>query len=460
MLTGSAYKQSLLDGRKVYHLGQRIDDVVNHPSLSLQVGIAADAYDHFWEEGVEQNWYLQTPDSPEAQRKHAATHVDQLTHTTFTCFMTLLTAGDRIAAVRPQGREAIQRYVEDARRRDIRLVECITDAKGDRALPPGKQADPDAYLRVVERRPDGVVIRGAKLHISLAAISHDLMVMPTKAMKPDEGDYAIACAVPANAPGVKIVSVGTPPEGDLRDWPIAAKRYNAQDFVIFDDVFVPNDRIFLDGETEMAAAFAHSLGLWIRAFSLAMSADCWDTLVGLAQLTAEANGTEKIPHIREKITDMAINATLVRATYEAAMATGTPAPGGALLPNELYANVGKYLMAAEHSLMLRHLIDIAGGSTKTVPSVSDFENPETGDLLRKYMASKPGVDGDYRARLFRAVRDMTVSSFAGYEMISLLQGGGGLNAQRVVTRGRYDFDRARQMAKEWTGLDKDDHKAE
>lgn len=454
MLTGSEYKQSLADGRKVYENGLLIEDVVAHPSFAIPLRIAAEGYDHFWKPGAEaENDYLQTPDSPEALRHHADARMDQLTHGTFTCYMTLLTAGERIAAVRPQGREAIARYVADARRRDIRLVECITDAKGDRSLPPAKQSDPDAYTRVVERRPDGVVIRGAKLHISLAPIGHELMVIPTKSMKPDEGDYAIACAVPVNAPGVKIVSVGTPPQGDIRDWPIAADRYNPQGFVIFDDVFVPNDRVFLDGEADMAGAFAHSLGLWLRASSLAQACENIDALVGLAQLMAEANGLEKVPHIREKITDMAMHATLVRATYEASLATGQVQPNGAVLPNELYANAGKYLMAEERSLMLRHLLDIAGGSALTVPSNADFDNPDIGDLLRKYMATKPGIDGVYRSKLFHAVRDATVSAFGGYENISLLQGAGGLHAQRVVTRSRYDFEKARRLARKVARLD-------
>jgi 4-hydroxybutyryl-CoA dehydratase / vinylacetyl-CoA-Delta-isomerase len=296
------------------------------------------------------------------------------------------------------------------------------------------------------------VIRGAKLHVSLAAMAHELMVIPTKSMKQDEGDYAIACAVPVNAAGVKIVAVGAPPQGDLRDSPIGAARYNPQCFVIFEDVFVPWERVFLDGETEHAASFAHALGLWLRAGSLARAADEADALVGMAQLIAEANGLERTPHVREKITDMALHATLIRATYEASMANGQIQPNGAVLPNELYANAGKYLAAAEHSLMLRHLLDIAGGSALTAPSQADFENPETGDLLVKYMATKPEVDGFYRARLFHAVRDLTVSAYAGYRLSSELLGGGGLNAQRVVMRGRYDFERAKTFARETAGL--------
>jgi 4-hydroxybutyryl-CoA dehydratase/vinylacetyl-CoA-Delta-isomerase len=405
LLTGAQYRASLQDGRRVYIQGERVEDLAGHPVLAGPLDHAAAASD-----------------------------------------------ATRIAAVRPHGAAAIRAYVDKLRREDLRLTECITDAKGDRALPPAKQADPDSYLRVVERRPDGVVIRGAKLHVSLAAIGHELMVIPTKAMKADEGDFAIACAVPANAAGVKMVVVGEPPQGDPRDWPVAARKYVPQCFVLFEDVFVPNDRIFLDGEVEHAATFAHALGLWLRASTLNGMARDADVMVGLAQLAAEANGLAKVPHIREKISDMVLHATLVRATVEASMATGTISPDGSILPNELYTNAGKYLAAADHGLMVRHLVDIAGGSALTVPSSLDFDNPETGDLLRKYMAGGPGIDGMDRARLFHAIRDMTVSAQAGRTAIGRLQGGGGLYAQRVVTRGRYDMANAKRLAAQSAGL--------
>ena len=147
---------------------------------------------------------------------------------------------------------------------------------------------------------------------------------------------------------------------------------------------------------------------------------------------------------------MALHATMVRAAYEASMADGQLQPNGAVLPNELYANAGKYLAAAEYGLMLRHLLDIAGGSALTAPSHADFENPDTG-YLRKYMATKPDVDGLHRAQLFHAVRDLTVSAYAGYHAIGQLLGGGGLNAQRVVMRGRYDFERAKMFARDLAG---------
>jgi 4-hydroxybutyryl-CoA dehydratase/vinylacetyl-CoA-Delta-isomerase len=134
------------------------------------------------------------------------------------------------------------------------------------------------------------------------------------------------------------------------------------------------------------------------------------------------------------------------------MATGTRQDDGTILPNELYTNTGKYLGAAERGLMVRHLLDIAGGSALTAPSNRDFENPETGDFLRKYMGTKPGVDGLYRTRLFHAIRDMTVSAHGGRLAIGGLQGAGGLYAGRIVTRGRYDMNRAKTLALQAAGL--------
>ena len=447
LMTGARYLASLNDGRQVYIEGERVTNLANHPALAIPVAETVRCYDHYYTSDPDAvNPYLATPQTADELRARPEMATDFLTSVTFSSIMALLTAGDRIAETRPQGREAIRNYVDYMRKNDLRITECITDPKGDRSLPPLKQSDPDAYLRVVDRRKDGVVIRGAKLHVSLAAVGHELMVIPTKSMKEGEQDYAIACGVPANADGVKIVVVGDPPRTDLRDWPVAATDYVPQCFVLFDDVFVPNDRVFLDGETQHAASFAHALGLWLRATTLIGSASTADTLVGLAQLIAEANGLERVSHIRDKIRDMMMHATLIRAAVEAALATGTRQDDGSILPNELYANAGKYLGAAETGLMIRHLLDIAGGSALTAPSNRDLESPDTGELLRKYMGTKPEIDGLYRTRLFHAIRDIAVSAHGGRLTIGRLQGAGGLYAQKIAARGRYDMNRAKKLA--------------
>jgi 4-hydroxybutyryl-CoA dehydratase/vinylacetyl-CoA-Delta-isomerase len=223
-------------------------------------------------------------------------------------------------------------------------------------------------------------------------------------------------------------------------------------FVIFDDVFVPTERVFLDGETRYAAIFAHSLGLWERLGGLSGMAEEADQLVGFAQLVAEANGLAGESHIREKISEMIIHATLVRAGLEAAMANCQITPEGAATPNELYTNAAKYHAAANYGLMIRHLHDISGGSILTAPTVPDLENPETGDLVRKYMGTMKGVDGAYRTRLFHALRDLTADAYGGWKLVTNIQAGGGLYAQRIVTRRHYDLEGAKQKALKVAGL--------
>lgn len=454
MLTGSEYRKSLEDGRKIYADGELVD-VTTHPQFQTPIDSVAETYDRYYDPAPEAiNAYFDPPRDVEELRHHVGVKVDTLTSLTYASLMTMLTSADRLESIRPQASEAIRAYVKDFQKRDLRMAECITDAKGDRSKPPLQQEDPDAYLRVVEERADGVVIRGAKLHISGAAFAHELLVMPTKAMKAGEEAYSIACAVPVNAPGVKVINVSPRPhdEADLIDAPVSAATHPDIGFVIFEDVFVPNERVFLNGETRAAAIFAHSLGLWVRINGLKNMADEADTLVGVAQLIAEANGLERTDNVRNKITDMIVHATLIRATLEASLAHATVSPDGIVVPDELYANAGKYQGAAHRAMMIQHIQDIAGGSLVTAPSTRDLGNAEVGELIRKYMGTKQSIDGEYRLKLFLAARDLTSSAFAGHRVVSIMQSGGGLFAQRIVTRRHYDMDSARQKALETLGL--------
>ena len=376
-----------------------------------------------------------------------------MAHVTYTSIMTLATAAGRIKDAAPQYIEQIDAFIADAQRRDIRITQCITDAKGDRSRPPLKQDDPDAYVHVVDRQADGVVIRGAKLHITGASLGHELMTIPTKAMKVGEEDYAIAAMIPVNAPGVKIINTTyAPRHADTRDFPVSGASATPEGFVVFEDVFVPNERIFLNGEVAQASVFAHSLGLWERLGGLSGMADGADTLVGFAQLIAEANGLGGEAHIKEKISEMIIHATVIRACLEAALTNAETGPLGAAFPSELYTNAGKYTGAANYHLMVRHLHDIAGGSILTAPSISDLDNPETGALIRKYMSTSGDVDGEYRTRLFHAIRDLTADSYGGWQSVTNIQAGGGLYAQRIVTRRHYDLAHAKQRALVVAGL--------
>ena len=460
MMTGEQYKTSLNDGRATYFEGRRVDDLPGHPILGQCVDVVADNYDKAYSPNASAtNPLMAIPRSSEEMRAmipelHKA---GMMAHVTHTSIMTLMTAAGKMGDVSSEYVDRMHAWIDDAQKRDIRVTQCITDAKGDRSRPPHLQDDPDAYTRVVERNKDGVVIRGAKLHITGASLGHELMTIPTKSMKGNEEDYAIACMVPVNSPGVKIVNTTyAPRHEDTRAFPVSSKHHYPEGFVIFEDVFVPKERIFLDGETPFAAIFAHSLGLWERLGGLSGMADGADQLVGFAQLIAEANGLAGVGHIKEKISEMIIHATLVRATLEAAITHCKSGPEGAVFPDELYTNAGKYHAAASYSMMVRHLHDIGGGSILTAPSVSDLENPETGNLIKKYMRTMDGVDGEYRTRLFHALRDLTADAYGGWRLVTNIQAGGGLYAQRIVTRKHYDLEHAKRMALAAAGMDESD----
>ncbi|MFT7652849.1 MAG: 4-hydroxybutyryl-CoA dehydratase/vinylacetyl-CoA-Delta-isomerase [Limisphaerales bacterium] len=458
MMTGDEYRQSLNDGRETFFEGKQVTDLPGHEILGITVDSAAAGYDRFYNpEPGAVGEFMKVPSSADELREQVELHetVDLLTHVTYASVMTLLTAADRIEDKLPENAARIRSYVKDAQARDVRITQCITDAKGDRSRKPAHQDDPDAYVRIVEHRPDGVVIRGAKLHISAASMGHELMTIPTKSMRAGEEEYSVAAMVPVNSPGVKIINTTyAPRHEDKRDFPVSGRHHTPEGFVIFDDVFVPNERVFLDGVPELAAVFAHSLGLWERLGGLSAMVSGYDRLVGYAQLISEANGIEKVGHVKEKISEMMINATLIRASLEAAIEScSITSDGTAAFPNELYTNVGKYHGAANYSLMVRHLHDIAGGSVLTAPSIADLENEQTGHLVRKYMSTMQSVDGAYRTKLFHAIRDVTADALGGWSAVTNIQAGGGLYAQRIVSRMHYDLDKAKAMALSYAHMD-------
>jgi 4-hydroxybutyryl-CoA dehydratase/vinylacetyl-CoA-Delta-isomerase len=457
MLNGDQYQESLRDGRRMFVNGEPIDDVTTHRLFKRSVENAAIDYDRYYDPtpGAHGPYYVipTTPDELRAQEELQHTWSFPTVSTVHALLM-LMTAGSRMRDDHPVYADRALDFFEEAKRRDVRCVQTITDAKGHRALTPSQQDDPDLYLRVVDRNPDGIVITGAKLHISSAAIAHELIVMPTKRMKPGEEQWSVACAVPVNAEGVSIINTSFAPRDDLDPsyYPYSRTNVMSEGFVVFDNVFVPEERVFLDGEVEHSATFAHSLGLWERLGSVRHYVDIADTLVGLAQLISEANGTDRIPHIKDKIGEMVVYASLIRGCYEAAISSATRTPEGWMSPDEVFTNSAKYYAASEFSRMIRHLHDLAGGSVLTAPTMADLHNPASGAYLQKYMRTMSGVDAAYRMRLFHTIRDYTADSFGGWQQVTTLQGGGGLYAQQIVARKNYDMNRAKGLARSCAGI--------
>jgi 4-hydroxybutyryl-CoA dehydratase / vinylacetyl-CoA-Delta-isomerase len=453
--TGSEYLASIQDGRRVYLHGVRVDDVTVEPGLREPAAEIARGYDRFYDPAPgSYHPMFEIPRTPDDLRAR----IKMVFEADFTAFnsaacLALLGAVDVLRAADPAYVDRIENFVDRCRTEDLRVAEVISDAKGDRSLPPSRQADPDAYLHVVERRADGVVVNGAKLHITAAPFVHELVVMPTKRMKAGDEDYTIAFSIPANAPGISMVTVTHAPVGeDVRHFPVSGRYAIPQALVVFDHVFVPNETIFLNGEIGLSATIAHSLGLWERLSGLAQMAEHADMLTGLAHLISEANGVPRAPHIADTIAQMAIYATITRANLEASLTHAERTDDGMVKPNELYINAGKYYAAAEYLSMVRDLHDIAGASVVTSPTMADLDSPEIGPFVEKYMKGVEGVEAKDRMALFHAIRDLTADVLAGWHLGSNISAGGGLMAQRMVTRNQYDMGRADHLARLAAGL--------
>ncbi|MFI5042237.1 MAG: 4-hydroxyphenylacetate 3-hydroxylase N-terminal domain-containing protein, partial [Acidimicrobiales bacterium] len=455
MLTGAQYLESLRDDRRVFLDGVLVDDVTADPGIGPATAIVAAGYDRFYDPSPAAcHPCFSIPRSVDELRDRAEVLVStDVTASLSAVAMALLTAAPALAEAQPAYADRIRAYFADCVARDVRFAEVITDAKGDRTLPPSRQEDPDLYLRIVDRDTDGIVITGAKFHITAAPVVHELVVMPTKRMKPGEDEYAVACAVPADAPGVTMIAASHHPRGgDWRSHPVSERLAIPDATVIFDHVRVPWDRVFLAGEVEHSAAVAHALGLWERLSGCAHLAHLGDLLAGIAQLIAEANGTERIPHIKDKIADIVLYATLTRAGLEAAVANCEANRDGLLFPNELYTNAAKLYAATNYSVMVRHLHDIAGGTVATAPTIADLENPDLRPYIEKYLRGAAGISGEYRLRLFHLIRNLTADEWGGREAVSWLQSGGGLFAQRTVLRNRFDMAAAKRLALDFGGL--------
>ena len=465
LMSREAYRESLRDGRSLYWSGDAIEDMTKDPRFAVPISVAEGdyAYDdparrealvYRTDEGTEANRIFQVPRTEEEllARIKLLGKVSIVGGVTGV-YMALLSIVDEVRALNPQFADNIERLYKYARDNDLRAAEVITDAKGDRARKAHEQDDPDLYLRIVDRNAEGITVRGAKLHITAAALVHELVVMPTKSMSEAEADYAVAFSIPVNTPGVKIINKNfAAAELNPFDYPASAHHSIPEGFVIFDDVFVPWDRVFLAGEWQAAGAFAQSLGLWERSLGLAEAADLAEVLVGLAQLVSEQQGKGKSPAALNGIADLICYAETMRMGLEHACRHYEKTSNGMLYPNALAVNVAKYHYANNFHSMVKIVHDLAGGLVLTLPEEGDFRSNEVGHYLRKYLHTKDGVDVETRMRVYKLIRDLTADSYGGWQQVVALQAGGGLIAQRIMMHRGYDMDRARERALEKAGI--------
>ena len=456
---------------RAYVGGERVDNVIDHPSIAPHINTVAKTY-----ELAHKPEHLDTMtaiSSLTGERIHRYTHIFQsaddlvkkiqmlrlLGQTTGTCFQRCVgldalnaiyaTTYDVDQAEGTEYHQRFRRYLEEVQAKDLMLAGAMTDPKGHRSKRPSEQADPDQFVHIVERRPDGVVIRGAKLHNTGGINSHELLVMPGTALTADEKDYAISCAVPADAPGVIFIfgrqsndsrkleggcDVGNPRFGVV----------GGEAMVVFENVFVPHERIFLNGEVAHVGSMVNYFATWHRANYGGCKGGNADVLIGATAKMTKILGTDKNAVVRDKLVEMVHMNETTYASAIGASAMGYKLPCGSFMVDPMMANTVKQNITRNVYQIGRLSHDLAGGFLATMPDQKAFENPEISAYVRKYHTANPDYTAEDRVKMGRYIENMTSVT----TMVEAMHGAGSPQAQRIVMLAMAGIDQKIKMAEQ------------
>lgn len=439
----------------VYYNGKRVDDVTVHPAFIPHINAAAKTYELALQPESED---LLTAVSHLTGRKISRfTHIHQsvddlikkvlmlrlIAHETGSCYQRCV-GFDAMNALYSTTHEIDQacgttyftRFVEFLKRvqsENIMIVGGMTDPKGDRSKRPSEQADPDLFTRITEKREDGIVIRGAKAHQTGAVNSHEILIMPTQNMGKGDEDYAVAAAVPLNAKGITLIfGRQSNEERKLEDGIDAGNKefgvVGGEALVIFEDVFVPWDRVFMCGEIAFSGLVVERFATLHRQNYGGCKGGVSDIIIGATALAAQYQGTANASHVKDKLIEMMHLAETVYSGSVACSAMGSKTKSGAYYPDPLLANCTKHNITRNIYEISRLAHDIAGGIMATLPFDQDLRSSEIGKYVTKYMAGVEGIPTETRMKILRLLENMT----GGTCLVESMHGAGPPQSQRVM----------------------------
>ena len=349
--------------------------------------------------------------------------------------------------------ERFKKYLEWYQKNDLVGNAGQTDVKGDRSKRPSQQVDPDLYMHIEERREDGIVVSGCKAHNTIAPYADEILVLPTRALKEEDADWAVAFAIPADAEGVTLVSrpVSPNPRKELK---APYNTYGICDtMTILDHVFVPWERVFMCGEADFGGRLALSFANNHRFSYCGCKPAITDVFIGATALVAEYNGVGKAPHIQDELAELMATAETVYAAGIAASATSSVTASGAREPNFLYSNCGRFHAGTKIMHEYETLIAVTGGMAATLPFEGDWINPETRGYMEKYIMRNPAICAENQHRLFRFLDDFTVSAWCGMEQSAGIHGGGSPIMEKIGIRTNYPLEAKKNIVKRLAGID-------
>ncbi len=329
-----------------------------------------------------------------------------------------------------ENRARFENYLDHVQNEDLSLGIAMTDAKGDRSRKPHQQANPDTYVHVVERNGKGIVISGTKAIVTGGPYMHEFLVMPSRNMGPEDADFAVCCAVRVDAPGITIVArpAGRPGEKLEHGDALFSRKYGQSTaVVIFDRVFVPWERVFYAGEWEHSQVLTYSYATHHRHTCIGARAGFGDLLIGAGALMCEANGLD--PDEKSNLRDPMVELiTITESFYACGVAASVYAEkdaySGSFMPEPVFANIGKLLLATKIYDMHRLAHEVSGGLIVALPGPDEDHNPATAATLAEVLQAAPGIPYDKRIQTARFIEDLTASYQGGWYSLISLHGGG------------------------------------
>jgi 4-hydroxybutyryl-CoA dehydratase/vinylacetyl-CoA-Delta-isomerase len=479
--TGSEYIESLRGRKlKVFLFGELIQEPVDHPMIRPSVNAVAETYDLAIRDpeigtalspftGERVNRFLHIAQSPEdlVMQNKMQRRLGQLTGTCFQRCVGMDTFNTLHSVTYEMDEKngttyhrRFMDFVAIAQRANFVIAGAMTDVKGDRSKAPSEQADPDLFVHISRRTDEGIYIKGAKAHQTGCLNSHWLVVMPTMRLSPEDRDYAIVGALPVDAPGITYIygrqscDTRSMDEGSID---AGNARFSGQEaMIVFDDVFIPWERVFMDGETEFASMLVERFTCYHRR-SYVCKTGVGDVLIGAAATVADYNGVEKVSHIRDKLVEMTHLNETIYGTGVAASYQGIPMKSGVYLPDEMLANVCKHHVTKLPYEIGRLAQDLAGGLVVTMPSEKEFRHPELGPLIEKYLKGRAEISTEDRMRILRLIENMTLGRNAVGYLTESLHGAGSPQAQRIQISRAMQIGFKKQLAKTLAGIAPDSH---
>jgi len=478
--TGKEYIDSLRGRKlKIFLFGEEIKDPVEHPIIRPSINAVAETYDL----AVREEELASAQSSISGKRVNRFLHIAEsaqdlvfqnkmqrkMGQNTGTCFQRCV-GMDAINSLHSTTYEIDEKHGTKYHKRLLDFIKmmqnenfviggAMTDPKGDRSKGPAEQADPDMFVHVVKRDDKGVYVTGAKAHQTGCINSHWIIIMPSLRLTENDKDYALVGAFPADTPGITYIygrqscDTRSMEEGDIDS---GNAQYAGQEaMIILDNVFIPWDKIFMDGEYEFASMLIERFTCYHRR-SYVCKTGLGDVLIGAASTISDYNGIPNVSHIKDKLIEMthlneSIFAVGIASSYQA-----HKLKSGVYLNDDMLAQVCKHNVTRFPYEIGRLAQDIAGGLVVTMPSEKDFRHPEAGPLLKKYLVGRKGADVENRMRILRLIENMTMGRNAVGYLTESMHGAGSPQAQRIQIARQMQLGYKRQLAKNLAGV-KDDN---